>query len=85
MSIVRCDICDKTVGPRPKNCEKIVSLKCVGPAITTLPSDADRLAKSQADLAQARLRIQELEQRKTKGVDYCQCCGQQIIGHECGC
>ena len=57
-----------------------------------LKSQMENEKKLLLELEVAKQKIKDLEKklnaerdviRKTK--NYCQCCGQEIIGHECGC
>lgn len=81
METIRCLVCEKTVigGNRPITCTKFVQFACCGPKMTKEQTRIIELEKTVKSLQS------ELQKRKEPEKPYCQCCGQEIIGHECGC
>ncbi len=71
-------ICEKNMnGQQPIDCKKVV--QCVGPKLSAEHRRIIELEKKVKDLEAKRCVVYE------PLPFHCQCCGQEVVGHECGC
>ncbi len=84
MSIMRCNVCENTVGDRPVDCERRVHYTCAGPKMSSENAYRARIAELEKTVA-ALQSTAALQTTRKESQFHCQYCGQVVKGGACGC